>query len=174
MATQYRLPILAGIVAVAMLAVLLMLPRISAANGEPQPGTVNGLRTYTLVQPTPIAAAGTTYSTVPQVNAAGDDYTRVNNWHSVDLFVSAVVTADMVTTVQFSPDGTNWADAYYVQPSFNSTGTLVENIRAYSVTVGSPSGVGYARVPIAGEYMRVKMVGTGPITPTVWGTFRND
>lgn len=168
-----KISLTAAIPVLVLALALLLLPRISSA-GEPMPGTVNGLRTYTLVQPTPIAAAGTNYSTVPQLNAAGDDYTRVNNWHSVDIFVSAVVTGDMVTTVQFSPDGTNWADAYYWEPTHNSTGTLINNVRYYSVTVGAPSGVGYVRVPIAGEYMRVKLVGTGPITPTVWGTFRND
>lgn len=148
------------------------------AVGEPQPGTMQRALTHTLVDGEVLITA-TVYSDAPLPVGSDLDVSRISNWHSADVFVTVDIsgTATLTATVQTSPDQTNWADAYYVYPSWNSTGTATLNTQPYRLVM-SADGTNYLRVPLTGEYMRVKLEPSGTvtnvITATVQATLRND
>lgn len=142
------------------------------AVGEPLPGTVQGIATYTYVHAS-AATTGTTYSDAPLVMSSGLDVSRVGVWQAADLFVTADVEPGgaLTATVQMSPDQENWADLTYVYPSGSSPVTLTE--QPYQAVL-TADGTRLLRVPIAGEYMRVKLERVGTVTATVKATLRNN
>jgi hypothetical protein len=114
------LPVLIGLfllIGALTLPMLLQETQPVAAQG-PEPGTVVGVGTYTAFPTQQIShtgSAATTYSSAPYLYR-GLDVSYSRNWNSADVFV--VVddwdTGDALTvTAQFSPDQSNWADAYY-------------------------------------------------------------
>lgn len=142
------------------------------AVGEPLPGTVQGIATYTYVNAS-VATTGTTYSGAPLAMSSGLDVSRVGVWQAADVFVTADVEPGgaLTATVQMSPDQENWADLTYVYPSGSSPVTLTE--QPYQVVM-TADGTRLLRVPIAGEYMRVKLERVGTVTATVKATLRNN
>jgi len=75
--------------------------------------------------------------------------------------------ATLMIAPQVSADGTNYTDADY---EYVSSGIATQT---YSRTL-SADGTEYLRIPMAGEYLRVKMVTTGTLTVTVKATMRNN
>lgn len=143
--------------------------QFARATGEPTNGTTKSTLTQVLYGPTAIVTS-TVYS-APSLSATGGNPQWVKNWNEADVFVVGQVGsgASFVATVQFSSDNTNWGDGYFW--ATKSDGTVVSN--AYAKTV-STSGTTYIRVPITGEYIRVKLAATGAVTPTILMTLRNN
>lgn len=158
-------PVLATIVML-----LVMVPFMAlAANGEPLPGSITGVGTYTLYTTTVQSGAGTTYSASPYLYR-GLDTSKVRDWNNVDIFATVDVTASGIITItpQFSPDQVNWSDAYWDSIS----GTTVTPI-PYRLVINTDT-TNHLRVPIVGEYMRLKMQRSDTTTPTIKATFRNN
>lgn len=159
----------------AMLAILLLgllvAPGVFAENGEPLPGTVNQTATYTYYPGVELSGASTVYSAAPRT-ISGQDASDVRKWNAVDLFVTADISGTKIITVtpQFSADQANWANATYTVVS----GTTPSEI-TYQIIL-SADGTDYARLPIAGQYMRfaIAYYGSGTVTPTVMATLRNN
>jgi hypothetical protein len=146
------------------------------AEGEPPPGTVAGVHTYTFFPATALGGAEvTTYTASPLAGSYGGlskaDVTWVKSWNQADVFVTVELgTASSLTvTPQHSADGESWADAYY-RSAISDTGIVETNYRL----VLSADGSGYTRVPVVGEYLRFKMEYSGTLTPTVKVTLRNN
>lgn len=139
------------------------------ATGEPQSAAAPNVVTKTLYGPTAIITS--TVFSAPALSAGGANSQWVKLWNEADVFIVGQVGsgASFVATVQFSSDNTNWANGYFW--ATKSDGTVVSN--AYAQTV-STTGVTYIRVPVTGEYLRVKLVATGAVTPTVQMTLRNN
>jgi len=129
-------------------------------------------RTVTLYPPTAVTT-GTTYSSAP-LTVQSIDNSRVANYEQIDVFVAtdAGTTGSAVVTVQFSPDQVIWADATQVVHTWNTTGTLTSNAYTLSSSLSGASKTGLIRAPISGEFVRVKVVATGAVTPTVKATLR--
>jgi len=143
------------------------------ADGEPEAGTVVGVTSY-VYYPSTQVNTGTVYSSAP-LQKSGQNVALVKNWNAVDVFVTVDIhtTGLLTVTPQFSPDQSLWADAYYLTPSFNSTGTLTTNDVPQRIIL-SADGTDYIRVPIAGEYMRLKIETLNVMTPSVQATLRNN
>ena len=102
---------------------LLSMPLLEASPvwaqaGEPDPGTVQGVGTYTAYPQTALSVTSTTtaYSSAPYLYS-GLDVSYSRNWNAADAFVvvSGYDTGETITvTAQWSPDQTNWVDAQYV------------------------------------------------------------
>jgi len=153
----------------ALLLATLLAPGVMADSGEPQPGAVSLTRTALLYPATALSGTTTVYSAAPRpVN--GQDASLVRQFNSADLFVTADLsgTATITVTPQFSPNQVNWADAQY--PVISGT-TPVWVPQRLVLTAGGSS---YLRLPVAGEYMRVKIQASGTVTPTVYTTLRNN
>ncbi len=145
---------------VVLVLVLLMASGVAGvfASGEPEAGTVVGEQTFTLYGPTAV--------TTGTVNSTGS---LMRSFNAVDVFVTVDVTnATVTSTVQYSADGTNWADADYEYATDSAIAT-----KAYT-RVQSADGTEVIRLPMAGEYLRVNMVVTGAATPTVLAVARNN
>lgn len=142
--------------------------QFAQATGEPPNGKPTSVITQALYGPTAIITS-TVYSAPSTV--LGKNPQLVRDWNEADIFVVGTVGsgASFVATVQFSNDNTNWGDGYFW--ATKSDGTVVSN--AYAKTV-STSGTTYIRVPITGEYIRVKLAATGAVTPTILMTLRNN
>jgi len=173
------LSVMASALAMVLLAALL-LPLGQAQAQNPQPGTVVGIATYTLAAGQ-LVSGTTGYSDSPQVLATGLDVSLVAAWQAADVFIDAVTgpTSTVTVTVQFSPDGALWVDGYELYPSWDVSGTATLNRLVYQTVVDAADGSGAAgvdvlRVPIAGEYMRVKIDATAESTVTVKSTLRNN
>lgn len=129
-------------------------------------------RTVTLYGPTAVTT-GTTYSSAPlTVNSI--DNAHITNYSQVDVFVStdAGSTGSVVVTLQASPDETIWSDVTEIVHTFNTTGTLSSNTYTLNKTLSGASQTGMIRAPAVGEFVRVKVVATGAVTPTVKATYR--
>lgn len=169
-------------------------PAPALAIGEPPPGTVVRAVSYTFY-PATVGTAGTAYSDAPNTTTGGIDISRVSEWNSVDIFVTADIsgTATLTVTPQFSADQSNWTDADYTYPALTqSTSQTITNTGIITsvqlintsistalttqthYTVQTADGVDYMRVPVAGEYMRLKLQRSGTITATVLATVRNN
>lgn len=167
--------------ALGVLALVLVLAALTATSpaalagpGDPAPGTVRGIRTFTFYPTTMITGNDTLYSASPRY-ASGLDVTHVRNWHSADVFVTTDVsgTAAVTVTAQYGPDGTNWTDAEYLSEGWVTTTTRSSAWVPYRTTLSS-DGTEFFRLPIAGEYVRFKIEYTGTLTLTVQATMRND
>lgn len=158
-----RLMMLGGaplLAVVMILAALFGLPMGAAADGEPPAGTVQNFETYTLYSQTVITTNSTYYSTGQ----------RLAQWNSGDIFIVADVAsgASFTVTAQVSPDNTNYADLDFEYGEADSLET-----KTYQRLM-SADGVEVMRIPMAGEYLRVSIVTTGSVTPTVKVTMRNN
>jgi hypothetical protein len=129
-------------------------------------------RSVTLYGPTAVTT-GTTYSAAP-LTVQNIDNSRVTNYEHIEVFAAtdAGTTGSVVVTVQFSPDQFIWADATEIVHTFNTTGTLASNTYTLSKSLSGASQAGLIRAPISGEFVRVKVVATGAVTPTIKATLR--
>lgn len=192
------------VLALAMMAAL-MGPGIewaSAGAGDPNSGTVVGIKTVTFAAgSTPISS--TTYY---NDNADGSAYST-QFWHSADVFITADITGTNTITVtpQWSADGTNWVDAKFLSEGWvlpldytttitNSSGVTSTTSTSSTVSfassdaervsewvtyelVLSADGSDYVSIPIHGNYLRFKsevLTSTYNITPTIYAVLRND
>lgn len=130
-----------------------------SGNGEPVPATL-----YNFEPVTVFASEALTEST-------NTDAVQVGRWASADLFITTDVAVGgyVTSTVQFSADGVNWADAYWTHAADNATLTVKNYVKSQSA-----DGTVYVRVPLAGQYMRVKLDVTGTVTPAISGIFKNN
>jgi hypothetical protein len=153
----------------ALLLVALIVPGVLADNGQPQPGTVSTTSTVVMYPATALSATGTVYSASPR-QANGQDVSKVRAFNSADVFVTVDIsgTAAITVTPQFSPDQVNWADAKFPVISGTTVSLSTQQM------VLSADGSAYLRLPVAGEFMRVKIESTGALTPTVQATLRNN
>jgi len=152
-----------------LLLATLLASGVLADNGEPQSGAVTLTRTVLLYPTAALSGTTTVYSAAPRpVN--GQDASLVRQFNSADLFVTADLsgTATITVTPQFSPNQVNWADAKF--PVISGT-TVTLTAQQLVLTA---NGSSYLRLPIAGEYMRVKIQASGTLTPTVYVTLRNN
>lgn len=159
------------VVAVLLFGLLAVLSQDSTTTAAPA-GQVALPRTVTLYPPTAVTT-GTTYSSAP-LTVQGIDNSRVSNYSHIDVFAAtdAGTTGSVAVTVQFSPDQTIWADGTEIVHSWNTTGTLTSNTYTLSKSLSGASQAGLIRAPISGEFVRVKVVATGSVTPTVKATLR--
>jgi hypothetical protein len=167
---------LAVVVLAAMLLVALVAPMVMA-QGEPQAGTVSGVTTYTYYPTTALTGSGTAYSAAPRT-VSGQDLSRaVKYYNAMDVFVTVDLitsTGTITVTPQFSADQANWANAYYTYPTWTDSATATINTQTYQVVL-TADGTNYIKVPVSGEYFRVKIEYAGTtLTPTVKATLRNN
>lgn len=171
--------------------------------GDPDPGTVAGITTWTLYPTTAITGNGTIYSSSPRYYN-GLDLTRVKNFNSLDVFVTVDIasTGTLTVTPQYSADGTNWANATrlsegWVLPlSYSATLTNSSGVTNTTTSTSTTSfsgstasrqseeityqivlsadGTDYVRIPVVGEYVRFSLAYTGTMTPTIKATVRNN
>ncbi len=129
-------------------------------------------RTVTLYGPTAVTT-GTTYSAAP-LTVNGQDFSRVTNYKSADVFVAtdAGSSGTVTVTVQGSADQATWANVIDVVHTFSSTGTLINTNYTYRVVLAGASASGLIRAPLAGEFVRVSVEAAGAVTPTVKATYR--
>ena len=171
--TSYLRPVLASVcIAVVMIlagaALLSVAPASVIAAPSIQP---TAPRSATFYGPTAVTT-GTTYSAAP-LTVQSEDFARTTNFSTADVFVStgANSTGSLVVTVQVSPDEITWADANQVIYPFDATGVATATVVPYSVSL-SGVAAGVVTAPLAGEFVRVKVVATGAVTPTVKVTLR--
>jgi hypothetical protein len=126
--------------------------------GDPGAGTVVGVSTSTMFA-TKVLTASTTTTYTQRYKASA--------WYSADVFVTADVanTDTLTVTAQVSADGTNWANAWYV----NASGTTLN----YQFVISSDV-TEYQQMPIVGEWLRFRLDNGGTVTPTIKVTFHND
>lgn len=167
--------------------------------GDPDPGTVVGIRTVEF-------AAGTVGITTTSYY---DDSTGYDTrwWQSADVFVTADVqdTNTITITPQWSADATNWVDAKYKAEGWvlpldysvtitNSSGvtntTTTSSTHEFAGTTGTrvsewvtyqmaltADGSDLLAIPLRGNYLRLKaevLTTTYRITPTISVVLRND
>lgn len=160
-------------VAVLLLTVAAMIlasgPRVSAEVAAPATGGVTRVATYVYYSGAQLEDE-TAYTAAPLLLSTGEDASRVADFHAVDLFVTATVsgTAELTTTLQYSADGTNWADAYYTEIISDAVTTVPYRV------IQSTDGTQYLRAPIAGLYLRLAFEAEGAVTPAARVVLRNN
>lgn len=139
------------------------------AGGEPLPAAPVKVTGYTFYSTAVVS--GTTVNTAPSATSLGVDPAKTGNWNSADVFITTDVatSAQLTATVQFSGDGTNYANAYWY--GTDSSGVAVANLYRQVLTA---DGTAYLRVPIAGDKMRVTLLATGQTTTSVYVVYRNN
>lgn len=139
------------------------------AAGEPPPATTQRAVTYTYVDAAALVS-GTTYSS-PALTAQSVDPAQVGAWNEAIVYVSTAVSgaSNSLVTVQFSPDNEAFADAYFQVA--DADGALIEHTYTISATA---DGTSYVRVPVHGEYMRLKFDTVGTVTTTAKVFLRNN
>lgn len=142
------------------------------AVGEPANTTMTRIQTYTLYPATALTGSQTKYSSAPYLDAYSRDASATNKFSAVDLFLTIDIsgTGGVTMTAQVSADQSNWTDADFTWPDPVVTNTLRTTSYVRTLTA---DGTEYVRVPLAGEYLRVKLVTSGTVTPTVKATYRN-
>lgn len=156
-------------------------PQSVDAASEPYPGTVNRIQTLLFFPETALNAAATTYSAAPRT-LNGEDITKIGAWNSAEIFVSAQFTTNawMTVTAQLSPDQLIWADAEYVENAIATTGPSTDTVAGWYQTILPyrtillTDSVRMFRVPLGGEFLRLKIETSDEITPTIWATLRNN
>jgi len=110
----------------------------------------------------------TVYSVSPSSSSASLDITRIIDYDQADMFFTAIGEPGFVltTTVEFSPDGVNWAPILYEYWTGDRVGTTGAN------RVQSENGTIYQQVITAGTYLRVKLEAAGVVTPTVKAVYK--
>lgn len=156
-----------------LLIVAMLLPAQSGkAEGDPLFNGQTKQLTVTLYPATALTSSGTVYSSSPRTTVAGRDDSSVNGWTQADVFIKTDIATSgtMTATVQFSPNGTDWATADYEYATGSTTGSIGTQTHRRVMTV---DGVELIRLPVAGERLRVMIQHTASMTPTVWVTYRN-
>lgn len=161
-----------GLVGLMLLTFVLVLAGGVAASsaGEPDPGTVQGVRGPSVFwNGTAIAGTTVTYTTVPKT-IYGTDVSVIWMYHSADVFLTADVTTgkNITVTPQLSADGTNWADVNYNYVTDSAVAEATQKITM------SADGTDYTRVTLAGKYLRFKIEHNAAVTPTITVLLRND
>jgi len=149
---------LALAVTLALLAMLGLGSALAAPAGpEAYPGTVQGTAVVAVYNDTFI----TTTTTYP--NAVR---TRYHN--SFDLFATAdfSTTGALTLTLQFSADGENWIDGFYLLEAFSGT-TYVQEVIPYRVVLTADGGSYIRNVPAVGWFMRPEIQASGNVTDGV-------
>lgn len=150
-----------SMVAIALLLVLALFGVVGAQtdNGAPMPGTVMNVQAVTILNSQVI--------TTDQQTDALD----ISRYNGGDLFVTVDVAADsaLTTTLQFSADGTNFADCYWLAAKDDATFTT--NLCR---TIQTADGTSYTRAAFAGQYGRLSMDVTGTVTVTTILIQRNN
>lgn len=128
-------------------------------NGNPLPGTVSNVQAVTIFSSEVI--------TTDQQSTALD----ISPYQGGDLFVTVDVDTDsaLTTTLQFSGDGTNFANCYW--KATKSDGTFTSNTCQIIQTAG---GTSYTRAALAGQYGRLDLDVTGTVTVTAVLVQRNN
>lgn len=159
------------------------------AQGEPQAGTVVGVRPSVTFYPATYAVSGTTYSASPYNGGVpGADVTEVGNFNEAQIYLTADIsgTATVTLTPQFSTDRTNWSDSQFHYISQVAGVTVVTGTAGLTSSVTftpsyaqqdyqiilSADGSDYIAVPIDGTYMRLKMERTGAAGNGITGTVK--
>jgi len=177
------------VVALAGLALFGLGGALAAPSGpEAQSGTVTGSALVTMVDADYATITTTLYP----------DGARTRYYNSFDLFVTADFSTTGVLTVtpQFSADGVNWVDGYYVSEGYvlplsysgtltnasgvtnTTTSTFTTNISGATAVLASTNvpyqivlsadGSAYLRnVPVVGWQMRPKIEASGAVTTGV-------
>lgn len=170
------------VITLLLVALLLLGGTVQAQERAP---AVTKQSTYLLYPATALTGAGTVYSASPRNVVAGLDASKVNGWANVDVFVTLDVATSgwFTTTLQYSADAVNWADADYTYTSnastwasegVTSTATATTAIATQTfVRYMTADGTEYMSAPTAGEFMRVKIEHSAAVTPTVYTTYRN-
>lgn len=156
-----------------LLIVAMLLPAQSGfAEGDPAFSGNSKQLTVALYPATALTGSGTVYSASPRTTVAGRDDSSTNGWAYADVFIKTDVATSgtMTATVQFSPNGTDWATADYEYATGNTTGSVGTQTHRRVMTA---DGVEIIRLPVAGEKMRVMIQYTAAMTPTIWTTYRN-
>ncbi|MCL4295674.1 MAG: hypothetical protein KJ077_08100 [Anaerolineae bacterium] len=182
------------LVAAALIVGTIVPVSFAADGGRPDPGTVQSWQTWPF-SPTTYIVSGTTNTASPRVQS-GVDVTKVSQWNAADIFLTGDISGTTIITLtpQFSPDASNWADAtydYVADTLVSTTEVLTSDGLVTATTTTSSSsapatetyqivlsadGTDYLRLPIAGEYMRLKVevYGDGGVTTTAKVTLRNN
>jgi len=128
-------------------------------NGNPLPGTVMNVQAVTIFSSDVI--------TTDQQSTALD----ISRYQGGDLFVTVDVGAAsaLTTTLQFSGDGTNFANCYW--RATKSDGTFTSNT---CQTIQTADGTSYTRAALAGQYGRLDLDVTGTVTVTAVLVQRNN
>ncbi len=123
------------------------------------PGTVSNVQAVTIFSSEVI--------TTDQQSTALD----ISPYQGGDLFVTVDVDTDsaLTTTLQFSGDGTNFANCYW--KATKSDGTFTSNTCQIIQTAG---GTSYTRAALAGQYGRLDLDVTGTVTVTAVLVQRNN
>lgn len=158
-----------------MLLLALLVPARSGlvlAEGDPLFNNQTKQLTVTLYPATALTSNGTVYSASPRTTVAGRDDSSTNGWTAADVFIKTDIATSgtMTATVQFSPNGTDWATADYEYATGSTTGLVGTQSHRRVMTA---DGVEIIRLPVAGEKLRVMIQHTASMTPTIWVTYRN-
>lgn len=150
---------LGPVVAVLLVLALFGLVSAQADNGNPLPGTVTNVQAVTIIESQVITT---------DQNSDGLDISRYNGG---DLFVTVDVgsASALTTTVQFSADGSNFANGYYL--ATKSDGTFTTN--SYR-TIQTADGTSYVKAAFAGQQGRLNFDVTGTVTVTAILVQRNN
>lgn len=142
--------------ALLLLGGVLLLPSAPASAQAPASNQL----TTTLLAAT--AVSGTVNTGVPNIDSQGRDVAQTAGWSKADVFLLASVAsgATLTATVQFSADGTNWANAEYEYWTGSAIATKTQQ-RVFTAT-----GNKVLTLPLAGEYWRVNLLSTGGVVTT--------
>jgi hypothetical protein len=164
---KMRKTVFGGPQAIALVALTLMLALFGAVgtvdaqsdSGMPLPGTIMNVQPVTIVE--------SAVYTSDQQTAALD----ISRYNGGDLFVTVDVAdaSALTTTIQYSADGENYADCYWL--SAEGDGTFATNT---CQTIQTADGTAYTRAAIAGQYGRLDMDVTGTVTVTAYIVLRNN
>lgn len=174
-----------GVVAALVLVALLLVMMGGPAQAQERAPAVTKQKTLLLHAPAAASGAGTAYTSSPREISPGVDASAVAGFANVDIFATVDIsdTGNVTLTVQFSADGTNWADYTYAYASNTSTwsseGITSTATASTAIAAQTPKlyfaadGTQLLSVPTAGEYVRVKMERNATMTPTIYVTYRN-
>lgn len=174
-----------GVVAALVLVALLFGVMGSQAQAQERAPAVEKQRTLLLHPAAAASGAGTAYTASPRELSPGVDASAVAGFANVDIFATVDIsdTGNVTLTVQFSADGTNWADYTYSYASntssWESEGITSTATASTAIAAQTPKlyfaadGTQLLTVPTAGEFVRVKMERNATMTPTIYVTYRN-
>ena len=158
----------AGVIVSAAIAALWLALAMTGTPAVMAQGGGQPVTTYTIF-PAQRLEDQTAYSQSPNATMTGFDITRIADYDTADMFIIATGEPGFVltTTVEFSPDGVNWAPlTYEYWDGYSIKTTSV-------VRAQTESGTIYHQVPTAGVNLRVRLEAAGAVTPTVKTVYKN-
>lgn len=177
--------LMVGVVAALVLVALLFTVMGGQAQAQERAPALVKQKTLLLHPAAAASGAGTAYTASPRTLSPGVDASAVAGFANADIFATVDIsdTGNVTLTVQFSADGTNWADYTYayssntsswVSEGITSTATASTAIAAQTPKLYfAADGTQLLTVPTAGEFVRVKMERNATMTPTIYVTYRN-